>query len=217
MAKKKHKLGYLDVEVKDLVKADWNYKEDDDKLSVKLKKNIQEEGIIQNLIIRELGDKYEVVNGNHRLDVLNELGIEKVHVYNYGDISKEKAMSVAIKTNETSFKTNALKLGETFQELSEVYAIDDMADSLPFEKSEIENMIEVLNFDWEKFDEEEELDLSEPDPFDHTIKVKVSKDIYDNWMQLKKRMMQLNGYDNDSKVIEFAIIEALNIPYESLD
>jgi len=30
-------------------------------------------------------------------------------------------------------------------------------------------------------------------------------------------MKQLNGYDNDSKVFEFAVIEALNIPYESLD
>tara|TARA_R100000734_G_scaffold19098_2_gene18077 strand:+ start:333 stop:986 length:654 start_codon:yes stop_codon:yes gene_type:complete len=216
MAKKKHKLGYLDIDVNQLVKADWNYKEDDKELSKKLKKNIEEEGIIQNLIVRELGDKYEVVNGNHRLDVMNDLGITKVHVYNYGKISKNKAMEVAIKTNETAFKTNALKLGETFSELTKEYDIDYLADSLPFKKQEITNMIELLEFDWTKFDDDDELDLEEPDPFNHTIKLKVTKEVYENWINLKKRMFEINGYDNDSKVIEFAIIEALNIPLESL-
>ena len=31
MGKKKYKLGWVDVEVKDLVKAEWNYKEEDKK------------------------------------------------------------------------------------------------------------------------------------------------------------------------------------------
>ena len=89
---------------------------------------------------------------------------------------------------------------------------DNGIEAIPTDGSLLQTLFEEL-----PFDEDEEIDLSEPDPFDHTIKVKVSKDIYDNWMQLKKRMLQLNGYDNESKVIEFAIIEALNIPYESLD
>ena len=219
MAKKKHKLGWVDIEIKDLIKAEWNYKEEDEKQTEKLIANFKKNGQVENIQIRELGDKYEVVNGNHRLDVMREIGMDKAHAYNYGEMSKADAQIVAIETNETRFRSNAVKLGETFEELKEVYSIDEMAKTMPFDEKEISNMIDVLNFDWEQFDVEEDapLDLSEQDPFNHVIKINVSKDIHTNWLELKTRMKQLNGYDNDSKVFEFAIIEALNIPYESLD
>ena len=219
MAKKKHKLGWVDIEIKDLVKADWNYKEEDEKQTEKLIANFKKNGQVENIQIRELGDKYEVVNGNHRLDVMREIGMDKAHAYNYGEMSKADAQIVAIETNETRFRSNAVKLGETFEELKETYSVEEMAKTMPFDEKEINNMIDVLNFDWEQFDveEDEPLDLEKEDKFDNKISLQVSADTFQRWLELKTRMKQLNGYDNDSKVFEFAVIEALNIPYESLD
>ena len=74
MEKKKYKLGFIEVPIDKLVKADWNYKTEDDKKQEKLKENIKRNGQIENILIRELDTGYyEVVNGNHRLSVLKEL------------------------------------------------------------------------------------------------------------------------------------------------
>ena len=154
MGKERYQMGWVDVNTSDLVKADWNYKEEN-----------------------------------------------------------------AEQTNETRFATNAIKLGETLEEISGTFSIDEMAKTMPFKEEEISNMIETLNFDWEQFDatDDDAIDLEAEDVFDNTIKIKVSKDTFQRWLELRKRMLELNGYDNESKVFEFAIIEALNIPVESLN
>ena len=85
-----------------------------------------------------------------------------------------------------------------------------------FTTEEMNNMIEVLDFDWNTFENEEPLDLEKEDKFEHKINFKVSEDTFNRWMELRERMKQINGYDNESKVFEFAIIETLNIPIESI-
>ena len=211
------KKGFTDIKTNKLVKAVWNYKEEDPQQTEKLKENFKRNGQVENIQIRELEDgKYEVVNGNHRLDVMNELNIKECHAYNHGKISLEEAQRLAIETNETRFQTNAFKLGELIKDMSGTFAIDEMAKTMPFTSEEMNNMIEVLDFDWNTFENEEPLDLEKEDKFEHKINFKVSEDTFNRWMELRERMKQINGYDNESKVFEFAIIETLNIPIESI-
>lgn len=211
------KKGFTDIETSKLIKAEWNYKEEDEKQTAKLIENFKRNGQVENIQIRELEDgKYEVVNGNHRLDVMNSIGLKKCHTYNHGKISLAEAQRLAIETNETRFNTNAFKLGELIKDMSGTFSLDEMAETMPFTSEEMSNMIDVLDFDWNTFEDDEPLDLEKEDKFDNTISFKVSEDTYRNWMELRKRMKELNGYDNESKVFEFAVIEALNIPVESL-
>ena len=82
------KKGFTDLDVSKLVKADWNYKEENDKQTENLLNNFKRNGQIENIIIRELdAGLFEVVNGNHRVDVMKILKIKKVHAYNCGKIS----------------------------------------------------------------------------------------------------------------------------------
>ena len=52
--------------------------------------------------------------------------------------------------------------------------------------------------------------------FEKEIKFKVTDETFARWQELKDRFENIIGYENDSKVFEFAIIEALNIPLESI-
>ena len=54
MEKKGNKLGYIDISIDKLIKADWNYKTEDTAKQEKLKENIKRNGQIENIIIREL-------------------------------------------------------------------------------------------------------------------------------------------------------------------
>jgi ParB-like chromosome segregation protein Spo0J len=54
--------GFCELNISQLVKADWNYKVDNEALAEKLANNIKRNGQIENIIVREL-DKEEYKKG----------------------------------------------------------------------------------------------------------------------------------------------------------
>lgn len=145
-------LGFIVLPIKKLVKADWNYKEEDEFLSDKLANNIKRNGQVENLIVRELPTGfYEVINGNHRLDTFKELGWTKVVCKNEGAISVAQAQRIAIETNETKFKTDPLKLAKLIKEISAEIPVDELKLSMPYSEEDLNNMGKLLNFDWGQY------------------------------------------------------------------
>ena len=218
MGKKGYKMGFIEIPTDKLVKADWNYKTEDPEKQEKLKENIKRNGQIENIIIRELETGFfEVVNGNHRLSVLKDLKIKTTHSYNLGKISQAQAIRIAIETNETKFDTDSITLAERVKELTEEFDIQDLVNTLPYSETEIDNFSKLTDFDWSMYETEDLSDTFSDTEFDKTIKVKVTNETYKRWLELKDRLNGIIGYDNESKVMEFAIIEALNIPLKSLE
>jgi len=211
-------MGYIEISLDKLVKADWNYKTEDKDKQEKLKENIKRNGQIENIIIRELDTGfYEVVNGNHRLSVLKDLNIEKAYSYNLGKITQAQAIRIAIETNETKFDTDSIALAERVKELTKEFDLKDLINTLPYSEIEIDNFSKLTDFDWEQYETDDLSDTFSDTEFDKTINVKVSNETYKRWLELKDRLKGIIGYENDSKVMEFAIIETLNIPLKSLE
>lgn len=141
------KQGFVLIPTSNLVKAEWNYKYDDEVIKEKLKENIRRNGLIENLIVREIAkDKFEVVNGNHRLDVIQELSIDEVMCYNLGKVPDHVAKRIAIETNETKFVANPTKLADILKELTEHVSFDDLLETLPFTSGELESLTSDLDF-----------------------------------------------------------------------
>mgnify|MGYP003111031619 FL=1 len=218
MEKKRNKLGYLELPTDKLIKANWNYKTENAEKQEKLKQNIKKNGQIENIIVRELETGFfEVVNGNHRLTVLNDLNIKKVFCYNLGKINKTNAIRIAIETNETKFESDNIELAQRVKELTEEFKIEELVKTLPYTEIEIDNFSKLTDFDWEQYESEDLSDTFSDTEYNKTINVKVTGETYKRWLELRDRLNGIIGYDNESKVIEFAIIEALNIPLKSLE
>jgi ParB-like chromosome segregation protein Spo0J len=156
------KKGFQSVAIDQLVKADWNYKEDNAELLEKLVNNIKRNGQIENIIIRELDTGFlEVVNGNHRLDALKVIGAEEVYCFNLGTISEAQAKRIAIETNETKFSSNQDNLSAILLELVDDFDIEDLLDTMPFDESVF---IGAENYEPEvEEQEEEEEEIPEPE------------------------------------------------------
>jgi hypothetical protein len=64
--------------------------------------------------------------------------------------------------------------------------------------------------------DQDKSDLSKEDKFDKVITLKVSKETMEMWEQLCENWGEVLGYENKSKVFEFAMVECLNVPIASL-
>lgn len=211
------KKGFVDIEISKLIKADWNYKEENEKLTEKLLENMKRNGQIENILIRELDTGfYEVVNGNHRLDVMKILKLKKVHAYNFGKIKLPQAQRIALETNETKFESDSIKMAQLITSLTKEFPADDLVETMPYTMDEIINMGELVDFNFDEFENKEEVDTFGDKDFTQEIKLKVSHETYKRWEELQSKMEDVLGYKNESKVFEFAVIEALNIPNECI-
>lgn len=143
---------FKELPLADMIMADWNYKKNDDRLQKKLIANIKRSGQIENILVRPLEDgKYEVVNGNHRFLALQELGYENAVVYDLGDMSLKQAKRIAVETNETKFGADNIQLAELLNEIS--IEFDDLDETMPYTDKELENMQNLLDFDWDAQDD----------------------------------------------------------------
>lgn len=143
-------LNYKVFPVDILVKADWNYKTDDEGKSAKLRENMKRNGQVENIQVRLLETGfYEVVNGNHRLDDARAIGKRFLVAYDHGKISLAQAQRIAIETNETKFDSNHMLLSSLISELSQEFDLGDLALTLPFSEEDLAGMIELTEFEWD--------------------------------------------------------------------
>jgi ParB family transcriptional regulator, chromosome partitioning protein len=69
----------INLPLEQLLEAPWNSNQMDEATFSRLRKSIQEYGLVQNLVVRPMDqDKYEVLSGNQRLRVLKEKGLSPV-------------------------------------------------------------------------------------------------------------------------------------------
>ena len=140
---------YKSVPIDDIDKIPWNYKENDIVLAEKLKNNIINNGVIENLIIAKVdnSDRYSLINGNHRIDVLRDLNIKEAVCYDLGNISLSRAQRIAVETNETKFPVDSIKLSRLLQDISSNYAIEELEKTMPYSKEELDFFLDTSDAD----------------------------------------------------------------------
>lgn len=135
--------------VASLHEAGWNYKVANSFLQEKLAANIKRNGQLETIIVREVDNGYEVVNGNHRLLAFRSLGTEEVMACNIGRISDAAARRIAIETNETSFERNDLQFSERLNEILQEFPEEELMQTMPFTKEEFTDLLSVHAYNWD--------------------------------------------------------------------
>lgn len=149
---------FVEIPIDKLVQAQWNYKKTDDARSLelmeKLKKNLARNEQLENLIVRDAPVKgfYEVVNGNHRLMAMGDIGIDTIVCRTLGKITLAHAERIAFETNETKFEADPLKLAEMLSHIANEYSIEDLAETTALSQDELKHYTQLLEFDWSNFD-----------------------------------------------------------------
>jgi hypothetical protein len=208
----------VELPIESLIKADWNYKtEGTPEQIAKLAESIRHDKSAGVIAVREMPEgKFEVIDGNHRLDAILQVGWTKVPCENFGSITIAQAVIIARRRNHKWFEDDTLKYAELFRDkvLPEI-SIEELEKFMPDTKEEMESLSKLLDFDWSQFKKKSD-EQGTGDGFDSEIKLKVSKETFEIWQKWLQRVKEVFEYDTPSKAFEIAIAEAMNIPVESL-
>lgn len=221
-------MGFTNLNISSLVKADWNYKEENSELSERLLANFEKNGQIENIIVRELGNGlYEVINGNHRLDVMRDLNYTDVQVYNLGAISDTEAYQIAIETNETKFYANPLKLSTLLKDIAERVSLEELIKTMPIPKQLLETHINVGSKISEFIppilkepsrkavpESSKDVEIKEDDPLFEEVEVtdsvhlhlRLTPETYDLWERLKASLPELTEEVLFSEIVKSYLI-----------
>ena len=156
-ASMKAKNEILWTEIETVQKCDWNYKLDGSEEEMeKLKNSVSRDNSVGVLPVRVVdvnGTRmFEVIDGNHRLQALQELGWKKVPIENFGEISKADAITIARRRNEEWFDSDPFKYAELLRdEVMGTYSLEELSRFMPETEDQMKAMIESLDFNFDDF------------------------------------------------------------------
>ena len=107
--------------------------------------SINEHGLIQPIVVRRQGERYQLVAGERRLRAAIKAGLAQVAAQ-VRDVDDRQAAELAIVENLQRKDLNALEKGASFQEYLERYQCtqEELARRLKIDRSTVANLIRLL-------------------------------------------------------------------------
>lgn len=136
-----------DIPLSQLRAAAWNANRVPESLMVKIRSSIAQFGFVENLVARphpEAPDAFEVLSGNHRLQILRELGHETAPVV-VVQVDDAKARLLAQTLNRTRGRDDPIAYRQLLNDLLEQLSMDEVTSVLPETEKSIQNVIGDLH------------------------------------------------------------------------
>jgi hypothetical protein len=117
----------------------------------KLKASIEHDASAGIMAVREMdAGTLEVIDGNHRLDAIRELGWTHVQVENFGKLSDAEAVVLAERRNHQWFETDDAVLSKLMKEtvLPEL-SLDELEQFMPRSRASLEALVKLTDFNWD--------------------------------------------------------------------
>ena len=112
---------------------------------------------IIDIIVRPNGDRYQIIDGEHRYDELTE----DVYVTVLHGLSDADAKKLTIIMNETRGEADKIELAQLLADLANELSGDELLNALPYEQNELDELVKLAEVDWDNFNNSE--DDQQPD------------------------------------------------------
>lgn len=111
-----------------------------------LKNSIKSKGVISPILVRKVGDKYEIIAGERRYRAAKEAGLDRIPGI-VRDMDSKESLEVAIIENIQRQALNAIEEAEAYKSLMEQcgYTQYDIAVAVGKSRSHIANLVRLLS------------------------------------------------------------------------
>ena len=112
----------------------------------RLKASVEKEGLLQPLLVRQVGEDYELVAGERRLRAARELGLERVPALAV-EVGDARMLELALIENIQRADLDPLELARAYRQLmkSRSWTQDHLASALGVSRSSVANAVRVLD------------------------------------------------------------------------
>ena len=113
--------------------------------------SVKTHGFVVPIIVRTLDDgALEIIDGEHRWRVAQELGMSQVPVVNLGSVPDAQAKKLTITANELRGVPEPVLMAALVSDLASLESISDLAAQLPMGQAELEALVRInTKWDWE--------------------------------------------------------------------
>jgi ParB-like chromosome segregation protein Spo0J len=210
------------VSISKLEPNEWNPNEQSDFIYLREKRSIEKFGFVMPVLVREVGDKLEILDGEHRYRAMREIHAEgidifttpekdhkipkgKIAVKNLGVVSDAAAKQLTILMNELHGEADTIKKADLIKGLADEMDFADLAELLPYPEDELKNLIELADFDWEDYKSGDETRPDEDDERWVTLKFRMAQDqaaIIQSAIERLVRQVPITGENVDARALE---------------
>ena len=110
-----------------------------------LKASIARDGFLQPVLVRKVGDRYQLVVGERRLRAAQDLGLEKIPAI-VSSVGDDRLLELALIENVQREDLNPIELANGYQQLMEVkgWTQEALAEALGLSRSGVSNTLRLL-------------------------------------------------------------------------
>ncbi|HEY9703184.1 MAG TPA: ParB/RepB/Spo0J family partition protein [Allocoleopsis sp.] len=132
------------IPIKNIVPNTWNPNIMDSQTYNALRESFTEFGDIDPILVRDMGDKYQIIDGEHRYKIARELGIDKIQGIVI-DASDTQAKRLTQIMNRTKGKDDPEKLMNLLDSLLQEMSEDELVKGLPYTPDSLASLINDLH------------------------------------------------------------------------
>ena len=137
------KLTVVEIGVEELTPNPWNPNRMSESMRGKLKAYLQREGFVEPLVVRPLGEGYQILGGFHRWEIAKELGYQTVPCV-VVDVDDQRAKVLTINLNEMKGQSLPSLLASLIHDLSKERTLEDLERQLPYSIAELHDSLDLL-------------------------------------------------------------------------
>ena len=136
-------LTVTEIGVEKLTPNPWNPNRMSEEMRAKLKAYLQREGFVEPLVVRPLGEGYQILSGYHRWEIAKELDYRTVPCV-VVDLDDKRAKILSVNLNEMKGQSLPNLLGSLIHDLSKELTLEDLETQLPYTINELKDSLELL-------------------------------------------------------------------------
>jgi len=122
----------------------WNPNRMTPEIRAKLRLNLQRDGFVAPIVVRPLGDRFQIINGEHRFLIAKELGYQTIPCVVLEKLDDRRARILTVNLNELGGDPVPALLAKLLHELEEQTPLDELVALLPYDEAQIKDTLALL-------------------------------------------------------------------------
>jgi hypothetical protein len=196
----------------------WNPNKTSDRTNKAIGESLNSYGQILECVARlhPDNDGFQIIDGEHRFKTINTEKNPTISVNILFGYSEPEAKKLTIILNETRGSADKIELASLLSELSHDLDMDELKLGLPYDQSELDELIGLSGVDWDNFNDDSQEDSEEELPLDDewvSITAKIPVEAMDVVNQAKDLIGEQNQLHKDKAILWGMVLECLAAEY----